>query len=266
MTSDFKDHFSDAAKDYADNRPRYPKPFLEYIVSLAVKRELAWDCATGNGQAALDLADYFNRMIATDASEQQISNATRHEKIEYRIAKAESSGLDNSSVDLITVATAVHWFDFEKFYEEARRVGKRECVLVVFGYDLYSISSEIDAIIRTFYEKTVGPFWPVERRFIEDRYTTIPFPFKEIGVLNFVRRDEWNLEQLLSHLGTWSSVIKYKEVKKEDPLILLRQSLIPIWKAGSRTVVRPLFSRAGWIHGYPEMNKKGNPKAADQET
>src|SRR6266498_1141048 len=87
----FKDHFSKQAADYANFRPRYPRELFEYLGSVAPSRALAWDCATGNGQAAVELAEVFDRVIATDASEKQIANAEPHDRVEYRIASAKKA-------------------------------------------------------------------------------------------------------------------------------------------------------------------------------
>ena len=125
----FKDHFSKQAADYATFRPRYPQKLFEYLGSIAPSRRLAWDCGTGNGQAAVGLASTFHRVIATDASEKQIANAQQHERIDYRVASAEDSGIQSEMIDLIMVAQALHWFDLDRFYDEARRVLKRDGVL-----------------------------------------------------------------------------------------------------------------------------------------
>lgn len=120
----FRDHFSQLAHDYARYRPQYPADLFEYLASLAPARRLAWDCGAGNGQAALQLAQYFDRVYATDASPEQIDHAYQHEKIEYRVEQAERASLASGSVDLVTVAVAVHWFDLDVFYQEVRRVLK----------------------------------------------------------------------------------------------------------------------------------------------
>ena len=58
-TMSFKDRFSGHAAEYALYRPHYPKELFQYLASLAPNRDAAWDCATGNGQAAEMLAEYF---------------------------------------------------------------------------------------------------------------------------------------------------------------------------------------------------------------
>ncbi|HEY9422785.1 MAG TPA: class I SAM-dependent methyltransferase [Thermoanaerobaculia bacterium] len=159
----FKDHFSGHASSYASFRPRYTPEIFEFVSFLPKRRSLAWDCATGNGQAAVDLAERFERVVATDASEEQIALATPHPKVEYRLALAEDSGLESGSVDLLTVATAVHWFDFDRFYAEAERVLAPGGAIAVWAYDLARISPALDRIIDRLARGIVGSYWPPER-------------------------------------------------------------------------------------------------------
>ena len=126
---EFKDYFSTQAKEYSKYRPKYPPELFEYLASLVKEHKTAWDSATGSGQAAIGLAPYFEKVIATDASESQIIHAHPHEKIEYRVASSEDSGIEDNSINLATVATAIHWIDTNKFYPEIRRVLKKGGVI-----------------------------------------------------------------------------------------------------------------------------------------
>src|SRR5262245_62484360 len=157
----FKDHFSKQAAGYAQFRPRYPQDLFEYLGSIAPSRQLAWDCATGNGQAAVGLASVFDRVIATDASERQISNAQSLEIVEYRVAPAENSAIESETVDLIMVAQALHWFDLDSFYAEARRVLKPDGILAASAYNLLHIGQAIDEIVNRYRseERRVGKEW-----------------------------------------------------------------------------------------------------------
>src|SRR5216110_2684818 len=125
----FKDHFSGQAVEYAKFRPHYPGELFEYLTSISPRHELAWDCATGNGQAAVGLARHFDSVIATDASAQQIASAELNDRISYRVAPAEASGIDSASVDLTLAAQALHWFDIDRFFREAKRVSRKNGVL-----------------------------------------------------------------------------------------------------------------------------------------
>ena len=200
----FKDHFSKQAADYAIFRPCYPQELFDYLGSIASSRQLAWDCGTGSGQAAVGLALVFDRVIATDASEKQFANAEPHERVEYRVAPAENSRVESGTVDLIVVAQALHWFDLDRFYAEARRVLKSDGVLAASAYNLLHINPVIDEVVNRYYYEVVGPFWPQERKLVE-QFDNLPFPFHEIDPPKFEMTAQWNLDHLVGYLRTWSS-------------------------------------------------------------
>lgn len=235
----FKDHFSGHAADYAEFRPRYPRALFGYLASLAPNEQLAWDCATGNGQAAVALGESFQCVIATDASEKQIAQATPHPRVQYRVAPAEASGLEPNSVSLITVAQALHWFQIEKFLAEAKRVLKPNGVLAVWCYGLFQAGPEIDRLIEEFYRKTVGPYWDFERRLVETGYRTIHFPFQEINAPEFEMSAMWSVEHALGYLRTWSATKGFIAARKFDPVDSLDERLRPLWPE-PRRVVWPL--------------------------
>src|SRR5437870_8355836 len=181
----FKDHFSGHAVEYAKFRPRYPDELFEYLALIAPRHELAWDCATGNGQAAVGLARHFGSVIATDASAEQIESAQPDDRVSYRVARAEASGIDSTSVDLILVAQALHWFDLDAFFTEAKRVLKDDGVLAISSYNVLQISAKIDLVIWKFYRETTGPFWPPERDLVVSDYKNIKLPFPQLPPLRF---------------------------------------------------------------------------------
>jgi SAM-dependent methyltransferase len=243
----FKDHFSAHAGEYARHRPHYPAEMFEYLASVARGHELAWDCGTGNGQAALGLTPYFERVIATDPSDEQLRNAFRHEKITYRLAQAENAGLDAGSVDLVTVAQALHWFDYMVFYEEARQALRPGGVLAVWCYTLCRVSPEVDKIIDTFYFDTVGPYWPKERLLVDDGYRSMAFPFDEFETPRFQIELLWSLEDMLAYLRTWSPMRRYFEAHGRDPVHEVAAPLGRAWgDAGPRPVRWPIVMRAGY--------------------
>ena len=225
----FKDYFSKQAAEYTQYRPHYPAALFEYLASLVASRKSAWDCATGNGQAALGLTQFFERIIATDASEEQIRNATKHDKITYAVAPAEKTAIVSNSLDLIVIAQALHWFDLDKFYTDVRRVLRSGGVIAAWSYSLLRISPAIDNHIDKFYADIVGPFWPPERKLVDDRYRSIPFPFEEFSAPQFSMEATWSLEHLVGYLGTWSSVLKFKKKHRTDPIEIVIEALRRAW-------------------------------------
>jgi SAM-dependent methyltransferase len=242
----FKDHFSKQAADYAKFRPRYPHNMFEYLGSLAPRRQLAWDCGTGNGQAAVGLAFVFDRVIATDASEKQIANAQPHERVEYRVAPAENSGIKSGTVDLIMVAQALHWFDLDRFYDEVRRVLKKNSVLAASAYNLLHVEPAIDEVINRYYYEVVGTFWPPERVLIE-KFEELPLPFSEIQTPSFEMIGQWNLEHLVGYLRSWSATQRFMAAKGADPLEQITDELRGAWgnPPQVRSVIWPLTLRVG---------------------
>ena len=247
MNMNFKDHFSRHASDYARYRPEYPVALYEFLAQSVKRHELAWDCGTGNGQAALGLAQYFDRVIATDPSAEQIRNAAPHEKINYVVAPAEQTEIPSRSVDLITVAQAVHWFDMERFYQEARRVLKPDGTLVLWCYGLSRINPAIDQVVQHYYTNIVGPYWPPERRFIDEKYQTIPFPFVEFPAPEFYMKAEWDLNEFMGYLHTWSATQRFQQKNEQNPLDIVHRLLVKTWgEPQTRQTVRwPVYLRMG---------------------
>ncbi len=237
--SAFPDHFSGASAEYARYRPDYPDALFEYLASRVPARGRAWDCATGSGQAARGLARHFSEVIATDASERQISCAPPYSRVRYRIAAAEESGIETGSVHLVTAAQAVHWFDRPRFWAEARRVLVPGGVIAVWCYDLLSVGDEVNAVVERLYRGIVGPYWPPERALTEERYRTIGFPFTEEIPPPFRMEKRWSLEDLVGYLRTWSATRRYAEARGEDPIERVREDLARAWGPPERA--RPVF-------------------------
>jgi SAM-dependent methyltransferase len=249
----FKDHFSGQAADYAKFRPRYPQELFEYLGKIASTRQLAWDCGTGNGQAAAGLASVFDHVIATDASEKQIANAQPHERVEYRVAPAENSGIESDTVDLIMVAQALHWFDLPRFYEEVSRVLKQNGVLAASAYKLLHITPKIDELVNDcYYDKIVGPFWPAERVLVE-QFDKIPFPFSEIVMTSFEMTAQWDMDHLVGYLRSWSATQRFIAANNRDPLEEIADQLRAAWGDArqSRPVIWPLILRVGMVGVAP---------------
>lgn len=229
--SEFKDHFSNHAKLYVQYRPTYPGELFEYLAKISPERSLAWDCATGNGQAALSLSEFFDKVVATDASASQIEQAIKNEKIEYHVLPAEKTNLVDQSLDLVTVAQALHWFDFDAFFQEVKRVLKPNGVLAVWCYELMFDQDEpkVNMLIERFYKDIVGSYWPEERKHVESGYQSIAFPFQEAQTPFFYMVTNWNLKQVLGYLGSWSASQKFEKANGISPLKEVEEDFLNVW-------------------------------------
>lgn len=246
--TEFTDHFSGAAAEYARFRPRYPAALFSYLASLVPREAVAWDCATGSGQAAVALAAHLSRVIATDASAEQIAHAEHHPRVEYRVAAADRSGLEAASVELVTVAQALHWFDLPAFYAEAQRVLRPGGVLAVWCYGHMALpNAALQNVLDHFYSVTVGPYWPPERTLVEAGYGSLHFPFDDVASPAFVMEMQTSLDGLLGYLGTWSATQRYIQATGHDPVPELGREVAKHWgDPQAQGVVRwPLSLRVG---------------------
>jgi SAM-dependent methyltransferase len=245
----FKDHFSSQAEAYQRFRPDYPPRLFAWIAAQVGEHRRAWDCGCGNGQAAHGLVPHFDEIIATDPSAEQIARARPHPAIRYFVATAEDSGLATASVDLAVVAQALHWFDFPRFFAEVRRVVRPGGVLAAIAYGEVQLGGVLDQIADHFYRRIVGPYWPPERRHIDEEYDSIPFPFPELEGPELVLTADWDLDHLLGYFSTWSAVKAYRHSGAGDPVPALRQALAQHWgnPQQPRRVRWPLYLRVGRI-------------------
>lgn len=245
------DHFSRQAPDYAQYRPGYPEALFSWLAGHAPGRDLAWDVGCGNGQASVQLATHFRRVVATDLSIAQIDRARPHARVEYRAAPCNASGLPDASCDLVTVAQAIHWFDFDKFYAEARRVLKPGGLLAAWTYTLLRGEPAITTAIEKYYAEVLAPWWPPERRWVEVGYAGMPFPFAAQSPMrpapSFEIRLRWTLADLVNYVGTWSAVQRCREATATDPTLDLLERLRPHWGDPSvpREIVWPIALLAG---------------------
>jgi hypothetical protein len=226
---EFKDLFSKHSGAYAKFRPGYPPELIEYISSLVEDRRRAWDCGTGNGQAAVLLARHFPSVTATDPSSEQIKNATVDPRVEYRIATAEDSGLPAQSVDLTSVAQAFHWFKHEQFALEVERVSRPKSILAVWCYGQSNISPAVNRVVFHLYQNILGTFWEKERVLVDEGYKSIQLPFQELQTPRFVMRVNWTLEHWLGYLQTWSALQKYMAQNARSPLEDMLGDLKSAW-------------------------------------
>jgi len=234
--SQFKDHFSGHAGIYREARPTYPAQLFIWLAQHVPDRQLAWDCGCGNGQASVALAEHFTRVIGTDPSATQIGAAEARQNIDYRVEPAEQCSLAGASASLVTVAQALHWFDFARFFAEVARVLKPGGVFAAWAYSDCRVTPAVDALKDRVYVDFTGPYWPPEREFVEAGYRTIPLPigdgaaFEEIASPAFVMSVEWDAAQFLAYLRSWSATQRYIKANGVDPVALVEDELRLAWK------------------------------------
>jgi SAM-dependent methyltransferase len=238
--------FSNVAKEYASSRPEYPAELFEWLATTVARRDIAWDTATGSGQAAVGLAKHFDHVIATDVSAAQLHHARQHAQIRYHVARAEASGLSEDSVDLVVAAAAIHWFDLPRFYEEVRRVIRPGGVLAAWTYHVAHVSPPLDEILWPFYRDVVSDYFAGGARLVDARYAGLELPGRGIAAPSFQASVLWTPSQVLSFIRTWSGVQAYMSATNQDPLTKL---VVPIESAlGGADAVRevnwPLYLRA----------------------
>lgn len=250
MANTFKDHFSNVSSSYKAHRPTYPKSLFSFLANTVTHRDVAWDCATGNGQAAEELATYFDRVIATDASASQIEQARLKSNIEYKVLPAEKTDFAVDTFDLVSVAQALHWFKIDDFFQEAVRVLKPGGVLAVWSYNMASVSPEIDAVLHPFVYQFVGPYWPPERKMVDRDYRDITFPLPLEQTPSFEMEKQWTKDDMIAYAGTWSAVNRYRARHEEDPVLQLSKGLDDVWGKETLRVVWPVnlfVGRKEWL-------------------
>jgi SAM-dependent methyltransferase len=244
----FADHFSGIASSYARYRPGYPAALGEWLAAKARAGRRAWDCGTGNGQAAVMLAAHFERVIASDPSGGQLAAALPHPKVSYVRATAERVPFAAASFDLVGAGQALHWFDRPAFFAEAQRVLTPAGMIAVWCYGVLSVGPTIDELLHELYYDVVGSYWPPERALVDRGYADVEFPFAEIETPRLAVEQWWTLSDLLGYIGTWSASARYRQETGGDPTDVIRSRLETAWgDAGARRLVRwPLHIRAGY--------------------
>ena len=241
-----KDNFSNHAADYAKFRPTYPQEVFDFLYDLIEEKNDAWDVATGNGQVAVELAKHFKQVLATDLSAQQLAESPKNDKITYRVQTAEAPFENATKFDLITVAQAIHWFDFEAFYKNVQDHLKPDGIFAMIGYSVFKTSGKLNEVIQHFYKNITDPYWDPERKYLDEHYKTVPFPFKEIETPELEMSVIWTKNQFLSYLNTWSAVKHYEKAKGQNPLELIQDDVDKFWgNAVTRKFSFPLLLRVG---------------------
>ena len=238
-----QDHFSPIASDYARGRFGYPETLYRFLAAHCREHHAAWDCATGSGQAARGLVERFSHVTATDISQELLARAPRHPRIVYRAAPAEASGLDPDSVDLVTVAQAVHWFDLPRFWTEVLRVLKPGGILAFWGYNWPVADPRVDRVLEAFRE-TIVSAWPERSAILHEGYRSVHPPLDEIACPALEATAHWDVADYLAHLRSWSAVRYHREKTGEDPVQTFKPAFVAAWP-GNRIIVRwPLVLKA----------------------
>lgn len=252
----FKDHFSHHADLYAKARPHYPEALFDWIAGEAPARACAWDAGCGNGQASVALAQRFERVIATDPSAQQLGNAVAHPRVEYHDEPRDLSAgngyrtrIEDRSVDAITVAQALHWFDLAAFITEVRRVAKPGALFAAWCYANCSVTPAVDAVIAHLYDDILGAYWPPERTLVDEGYASLDIPFAPVAAPAFEMRVDWTARQLLAYVTSWSAAQKYLKATGHDAVAAIADELLAAWHDPEhlRPVRWTLAVRAGRI-------------------
>lgn len=246
-SSPFFDAFSEVAEQYAASRPRYPEYLFQTLAALAPGTQSAWDCGTGSGQAAVGLAAHFQTVHATDASVEQIAQVAPHPRIEYRVGPAEHSGLSDGSVDMVSIATALHWFNLGPFYEEVRRVVRPHGLVAAYGYSWFYLTPALDELTIRWLIEPIQHYWSPSIRLLWDGYLTIDFPFEELAAPPLAVHQLWNLDELFSYYLTWSAVRKKVAKEGNGFIIAARSAFESGWGPPTerRHLVMPLALRLG---------------------
>lgn len=243
-----KDNFSRQADVYARYRPGYPRALFDFILTHVKEKKLAWDCATGNGQTAKELALFFEKVFATDSSQKQLDHAYKAPNIIYSRQTAEQTDFAADSFDLITVSQALHWLKFDSFYSEVRRVSKPGGCLAVWMYSLLRISPAIDELIEKYHFETMGTYWDSERKYVDDNYASVPFPFDEIQTPSFAITYQWTIRELEGYFNTWSALQKFIASNGYSPVPDIIKKISSHWTDESMRIVFPLHLRMAYIN------------------
>lgn len=207
--------FSRIASQYSTWRPRYPIALFNQLVSLCPAHQTAWDCATGNGQAAIELAQYFSQVEGTDVSAEQISSAAPAANIRYSVQPAESTHFPEHHFDLITVAQALHWFEHDRFWKEVDRVLKPGGVFAAWAYVWPHVAPDIDVIVQEKMLDVIRSYWSAKNQIAWNGYRELNWPFIELPAPKIEFSCNWNRDQFISFLRTWSATTRCIEHQGE---------------------------------------------------
>lgn len=242
-------HFGGHASEYAKYRPSYPETLFETIFRTVQNKGLAWDCGTGNGQVAVRLGEDFQKVHATDINSRQLEEAREHPRVSYLCSPAHHSELEDHSVDLVTVASAVHWFDIEAFYGEVQRVLKTDGILALWTYAPELLGpAPLAEVVRSLAQETFLDDWPEGIEWVSRHYADLPFPFQEIPCPKIDYPLQWDFDSLAGWVQTWSAFNRHKARTGIDLGDYVKESLREVWPGSIDQVVNldfPLYVRVG---------------------
>lgn len=249
--SDSVQLFSLRSGDYAQFRPTYPDHLFRWLAENSPTTHCALDVAAGTGQATLPLTDYFDQVVACDASADQLAGSSGWRTAQRFAAQAERLPLRDGTADLIVVAQALHWFATPAFFAEAKRVLAADGLFCAWCYSLLRIDPPIDALIDHLHGEILGAYWPQGRASVDAGYQDIAVPFETINLPDFAIHARWDLPQLLGYLRTWSAVKRWQQTHGRDPLAQLEPELQRMWGSPARQhqVRWPLH----FLAGYPSL-------------
>jgi len=239
--------FDQGGRAYSRFRPEYPPELARFLASVSPDTVLAVDVGCGNGQLTGQLAMHFDKVLGLDPSADQIAHASAHPRVAYACAPAEQLPVADHGASLITAAQAAHWFDLPRFYDQVRRIGAANAVLALISYGVPRVDDELAPRFGHFYWREIGPYWPAERKLVDTGYADLPFPFAEQTAPALEIRKDWNLEELLGYISTWSAVRSVREASREGILQSFASDLTALWGDPThlRAVRWPINMRLG---------------------
>lgn len=199
--------FSVASNAYARSRPQCPRELFDWLACECPVRDRTWDCATGNGQAALGLASHFASVEATDISPQQVEHGFCATNIAYSVQPAEETTFQAASFDLVAVAQALHWFHLKRFWAEVQRTSKLGAFFCAWGYSWFECDRELEVSFLSRLGDILEPYWAAENHILWRGYRPqeVDFPFSHVEAPSFTIDVSWDIQEILDHVRTWSA-------------------------------------------------------------
>lgn len=241
--------FSSRPTEYAHFRPTYPEALFTWLASQCAATDTALDLAAGSGQASIPLTRHFHRVLACDASAEQLKAGGAWSDVQRFVADAEHLPLRSGQLDLLVVAQALHWFATPAFFAQAQRTLKPNGLFCAWCYSLLKVSTAVDAVIHRLYHETLAGYWPAGRGSVDAGYSDIQPPFPRNESPPFALEAYWDLSELMGYLRTWSAVKQWEQRHGRDPVALIEPQLSTAWgPADQQRLIRwPLH----FLTGFP---------------